>query len=122
MKTYRLKLVSGTDYNLYDGTTLVSDTDLATLFTTAGSAYFVFDFNSGTPSATDALTIVDSNSTAVITNTGLSGIAEDINFKGEWSASATAFDTFAKLAGVAMDEAQLGELMGRIKNLSLIHI
>ena len=120
MKTYTLKLVSGTDYNLYDGTTLVSDTDLATLFTTAGSAYFVFDFNSGTPSATDALTIVDSNSTAVITNTGLSGIAEDINFKGDWSASATAFDTFVKLGGIAMDEAQLMELMGKIKEGPII--
>lgn len=117
MTTYTLKLVSGVNYNLYEGTTLVSDSDLATLFGSAGEAYFVFDFNSGTPTNTTDLTIVDSNSQAVITNTGLSGIAEDVNFKGEWSASATAFDSFVKLGGVAMDEAQLSDLMGKIKSM-----
>lgn len=116
MTTYTLKLISGVNYNLYEGTTLVSDSDLATLFGSAGEAYFVFDFNSGTPTNTTDLIIVDSNSQAVITNTGLSGIAEDVNFKGEWSASATAFDSFVKLGGVAMDEAQLSDLMGKIKD------
>lgn len=115
MTTYTLKLVSGVNYNLYNGATLVSDSDLATLFGSAGSAFFVFDFNSGTPTNTTSLTIVDSNSQAVITNTGLSGIAENTNFNGEWSASATAFDTFVKSPAAVLDEAQLSDLMGKIK-------
>lgn len=117
MKTYTLKLktTSTTNYNLYDGTTLVSDTDLGTLFATAGEAYFVFDFNSLTPANTTSLTILDSNDTAVITNTGLSGIAENKNFKGTWSASAMAFDSFTLLGGVAMDEAQLSKLASIVK-------
>jgi len=118
MKTYTLKLktTSTTNYNLYDGTTLVSDTDLGTLFGSAGEAYFAFDFNSLTPTNLTSLTILNSNDTAVITNTGLSGIAENKNFKGTWSASATAFDSFTLLGGVAMDEAQLSKLVGLAKD------
>ena len=118
MKTYTLKLktTSTTNYNLYDGTTLVSDSDLATLFATAGSAYFVFDFNSLTPTNTTSLTILDSQDTTVITNTGLSGIAEDKNFKGTWGASATAFASFELLKGITMDEAQLGKLVELAKS------
>lgn len=118
MKTYTLKLktTSTTNYNLYDGATLVSDTDLAALFATAGEAYFVFDFNSLTPTNTTSLTILNSQDTAVVTNTGLSDIAEDRNFKGTWDANATAFTTFELLKGVTMDEAQLGALAGMIKN------
>lgn len=116
MKNYILKLSSGTTYKLYDGATLVSDANLTTLFTTAGSAYFSFDFNEGTPSATDELTITNSSDTAVITNTGLTdAIAENKNYKGTWSANATAFDTFSVLGGVAMDESQISNLMGKIK-------
>ena len=119
MKIYTLKLktTSTTNYNLYDGTTLVSDSDLATLFATAGEAYFQFDFNSLTPTNTTSLTILNSQDTAVITNTGLTGIAEDKNFKGTWGASATAFTSFELLKGMTMDEAQLGKLAGMIKNV-----
>ena len=118
MKTYILKLktTSTTNYNLYDGTTLVSDSDLATLFGSAGSAYFAFDFNEGTPTNTTSLTILNSEDTAVMTNTGLEGIAEDRNFKGVWADSATAFTSFTLLKGVAMDEAELTTLVGMVKN------
>lgn len=118
MKTYILKLktTSTTNYNLYDGTTLVSDSDLATLFGSAGSAYFTFDFNEGTPTNTTSLTILNSQDTAVMTNTGLEGIAEDRNFKGVWADSATAFTSFTLLKGVAMDEAELTTLVGMVKN------
>ena len=118
MKTYILKLktTSTTNYNLYDGTTLVSDSDLATLFGSAGSAYFTFDFNEGTPTNTTSLTILNSQDTAVMTNTGLEGIAEDRNFKGVWADSATAFTSFTLLKGVAMDEAELTTLVGMAKN------
>lgn len=118
MKTYILKLktTSTTNYNLYDGTTLVSDSDLATLFGSAGSAYFTFDFNEGTPTNTTSLTILNSQDTAVMTNTGLEGIAEDRNFKGVWTDSATAFTSFTLLKGVAMDEAELTTLVGMVKN------
>lgn len=115
MKTYTLKLTSGTTYKLYDGTTLVTDAALTTLFGSAGAAYFVFDFDGGTPTTTTDLTITDSSDATVITNTGLTGIAEGKNFKGEWSASATAFDTFVALTGKTLDEAELGFLMGKIK-------
>lgn len=118
MKQYILKLktTSTTNYALYDGTTALTDAQLTTLFTTAGSAYFTFDFDSLTPSATNAITIVDSSDTAVVTNTNLTDtIVETKDFKGTWSASATAFDTFVALSGVAMDEAQLSDLMGKIK-------
>jgi hypothetical protein len=118
MKTYILKLktTSTTNYNLYDGTTLVSDSDLATLFGSAGSAYFTFDFNEGTPTNTTSLTILNSQDTAVMTNTGLEGITEDRNFKGVWADSATAFTSFTLLKGVAMDEAELTTLVGMVKN------
>lgn len=117
MKTYTLKLktTSTTNYNLYDGTTLVSDSDLGTLFGSAGEAYFTFDFNSLTPTNTTSLTILNSQDTAVITNTDLSGIAEDKNFKGTWSASATAFDSFVLLPGRTLDEAELSKLAGIAK-------
>lgn len=116
MKTYILKLNSGVDYKLYDGATLVSDADLATLFATAGEGYFTFDFNSGTPSAFTNFTISDSNDAVVITQVSAT-VAEGPNYKGTWSASATAFDTFDKLGGVAMDEAELSFLMGETKKV-----
>lgn len=117
MKNYILKLTSGTTYKLYDGTTLVSDTALTTLFATAGSAYLSFDFDGNTPTATDELTITNSSDTAVITNTGLTdAIEENKNYKVAWSANATAFDTFEVLEGVTMDESQLSTLMGKVKN------
>lgn len=118
MKTYTLKLktTSTVNYSIYDGTTALTDAEITTLFTTAGSAYFTFDFDSLTPSSTTSLTIVDSNDTSVITNTGLVGIAEDKNFKGEWAASATSFSSFIKLTTYGLDEAQLSGLVGRTKN------
>lgn len=114
MTTYTLKLVSGVNYNLYDGTTLVTDADLATLFGTESEAYFVFDFNSGTPTNTTSLNIVNSNSEVVMANTGLTGIAENKNFKGTWGDSATAFTSFALLPAYGLDEAQLGKIVEKI--------
>lgn len=120
MEQYILKLSSGTSYNLYQGTTLVADADITTLFATAGSAYFSFDFNGGTPTDTTSLSIINSESTAVITNTGLSGIAEGKNFKGTWSASATAFDSFTALTGKTLDESEVSFVMGKIKERPIV--
>lgn len=118
MKTYTLKLktTSTVNYSIYDGATALTDAEITTLFTTAGSAYFTFDFDSLTPTNTTSLNIVDSNDTAVIANTGLTGIAENKNFKGEWANSATSFSSFAKLTTYGLDEAQLSGLVGRVKN------
>ena len=112
MKTYilRLKTSSTTNYNLYDGAVLVSDNDLTNLFGSAGEAYFTFDFNGGTPANTTNLSILNSNNTVVVTNTGLEGIAEDKNFEGKWSNSASAFTSFVVLKGIALDKAQLSKL------------
>lgn len=116
MEQYILKLDTGSSYKLYKGTTLLTDAELTTLFSAAGSAYFSFDFDGGTPASTTELTIINSSSTAVITNTGLTDeIVENKNFKGNWSASATAFDTFVELDGKALDESQVSFLMGKIK-------
>ena len=115
--TYTLKLVSGYNYNLYLNGTQVSDSDLATLFASAGSAYFVFDFNGGTPSNLTRLTIVDSNSTTVVskTNLGTGFVVEDRKYKGVWDDSATTFASFAGLLGRTLDESQISFLMGKIK-------
>lgn len=120
--TYTLKLVSGYNYNLYLNGTQVSDSDLATLFATAGSAYFVFDFDSGTPSNLTRLTIVDSNSTTVVskTNLGTGFVVENLKYKGVWSNSATTFDSFTKLLGRTLDESQLSFLMGKIKERPIV--
>lgn len=117
MENYILKLNSGTEYKLYKGTTLVSDSDLTTLFGTAGEMYLSFDFNSGTPSDLTTLTITNSSDVAVISNSNLTdAIAEGKNYKATWSNSATTFDTFEELEGKALDESQLSFLMGKIKN------
>lgn len=117
MKTYMLKLSSGTAYKLYDGTTLVTDADLGTLFGAAGSAYFVFDFDSGTPSDLTAVSITNSSDTEVMGITGLAAgtVKENYNFKGAWDGATTTFTSFTQLTGQAMDEAQLGFLMGKMK-------
>lgn len=116
MTNYILKLTAGTTYKLYDGEALVEDTALTTLFSTAGSAYFSFDFDGNTPAATDELTITNSEGTTVVTNTGLTdAIEEGKNYKGIWSEGATEFYSFESLGGVAMDESQLSTLMGKVK-------
>ena len=117
LKTYTLKLSSGTAYKLYDGATLVTDADLGTLFGAAGSAYFVFDFNSGTPSDLTAVSITNSSDTEVMGITGLAAgtVKENYNFKGAWDGATTTFTSFAQLTGQAMDEAQLGFLMEKVK-------
>lgn len=115
MKQYILKLTSGTSYRLYQGSTLVSDTDLTALFATAGSAYFDFDFDGNTPSSTDTLQVVDSNSVTVMSNTGVT-VAEGKNYKGSWSNAASTFDDFVELSGKALDESQLSFLMRKIKD------
>lgn len=116
MENYILKLNSGTEYKLYKGATLVSDSDLTTLFGVAGEMYLSFDFNSGTPSDLTTLTITDSSDIAVISSSNLTDtIAEGKNYKAAWSNSATTFDTFKELEGKALDESQLSFLMGKIK-------
>ena len=116
-KTYTLKLSSNTAYKLYDGATLVSDTDLGTLFGAAGEDYFVFDFNSATPSDLTQLSITDSSDAAVMGITGLAAgtIKENYNFKGTWDGTSTTFSTFTQLSGQALDEVELSFLMSKIK-------
>lgn len=115
MKTYTLKLktASTTNYSLYDGTTLVSDADLTTLFATEGEAYFTIDLNSLTPTNLTSLTVVNSSDTAVMTNTGLT-LVDGKNFKGEWGNSATSFTSFAQLSAYGLDESQLATLVEKI--------
>lgn len=114
-KTYTLKLktASTTNYSLYDGTTLVTDANLTTLFATAGEAFFTIDLNSLTPTNLTSLTIVNSSDTAVMTNTGLT-LVDGKNFKGEWGASATTFTSFTQLSAYGLDESQLTQLVGKI--------
>lgn len=119
MATYTLKWISTYYYNLYDGTTLVTDADLATLFGSAGEAYFIFDFDGNTPTQTDRVYIRDTANTANIiykTNLGTGVIKENYHFKGTWTAGATTFTTFAQLPGRTLDEAQISDLMHKIKN------
>lgn len=115
MTKYTIKYVSGTNYNLYEDGTLVTD---FTVFTSAGSAYFVIDLNSSVPTTLDAFTIVDSNSDAVISANALTDELEDgATFKGAWSAGTipNTFTSFTKLEGVSMDESQISFLMSNIK-------
>lgn len=115
MKIYTLKLktASTTNYSLYDGTTLVSDADLTTLFATEGEAYFTIDLNSLTPTNLTSLTIVNSSDTAVMTNTGLT-LVDGKNFKGEWGNSATSFTSFTQLSAYGLDESQLSALVSKM--------
>lgn len=121
MKTYTLKLktASTTNYSLYDGTTLVTDANLTTLFATAGEAFFTIDLNSLTPTNLTSLTIVNSSDTAVMTNTGLT-LVDGKNFKGEWGASATTFTSFTQLSAYGLDESQLTQLVGKIAEGKII--
>ena len=117
MVTYTLKWISSYYYNLYDSTgTIVSDADAATLFSVAGSAFFIFDFNGGSPTVLDRVYIRDEANSSNIITVLLSGknIAEDYLFIGTWSASATVFDTFQR-SMLALNEEQLGFLMHQIK-------
>lgn len=118
MKTYTLKWASTYNYNLYDGATLVTDADLATLFGSAGEAYFVFDFNGSTPSNLTRMGILNSSNTVIISKTGLGtgAVKENYRFKGTWAAGATTFTTFAQLQGHTLDEYQLGVIAGKIKD------
>lgn len=118
MEQYILKLTSGTSYRLYQGSTLVTDSDLTALFSTAGSAYFNFDFNGGTPSATDTAVIVDSNGVTIVTITAT--ILDSANYKGVWGDSATTFTSFDSLSGKSLDESQLSFLMGEIKESPVV--
>ena len=118
MEQYTLKLTSGTSYRLYQGSTLVTDSALTALFSTAGSAYFNFDFNGGTPSATDTAVIVDSNGVTIVTITAT--ILDSANYKGVWGDSATTFTSFDSLSGKSLDESQLSFLMGEIKESPVV--
>ena len=118
MEQYVLSLVgdSSTSYKMYKGTTPLTDAELTSLFSTAGSAFFAFAFGSWTPSATDTVQIINSSDTVVMENTGLTdAITESKNYKVTWSANATTFDSFTELSGKALDESQLSFLMNKIK-------
>jgi len=113
MEQYTLKLSQGTSYKLYEGTTLMPDIELEALFASNDSAYFIFDFDGGTPSSTTTVQIVDSTDEMIIEKTGVS-ISEDRNYKGTWS-GATTFDSFETLNGKSLDEYQVKFLMSEIK-------
>lgn len=118
MEQYVLSLVgdSSTSYKMYKGTTPLTDAELTSLFSTAGSAYFTFTFGSWTPSSTSTIQITNSSDLVVMENTGLTdAITEGKNYKGTWSANATTFDSFTELSGKALDESQLSFLMSKIK-------
>lgn len=119
MKTYTLKLTIGSSYSLYDGETLLSDAELTTLFNNnAGEAYFIFDFNSGTPGSTTQVNILDSSRNTVMYRNPITGtVAEDRTYKGVWTAGTAPnqFTSFVELKGKALDEVQLSFLMSKIK-------
>lgn len=119
MKTYTLKLNRGSSYNLYDEETLLSDAELTTLFNdNAGEAYFIFDFNSGTPTSTTQVNIYDSSRNTVVYRNPITGtVAEGRTYKGVWTAGTAPnqFTSFVELKGKTLDEAQLSFLMSKIK-------
>ena len=121
-KNYILKLATtGTNnYRLHDGSSFVSDTNLTSLFSTAGSAYFSFDFDNKTPASLTTVVVVKSNNTtAVLTNTNLPAISEQKDYEGVWANSATRFTSLDELTGKAVDDAQISFLMRQIKNAEL---
>lgn len=119
MKTYTLKLTIGASYRLYDEETLLSDAELTTLFNdNAGEAYFIFDFNSGTPTSTTQVNILDSSRKTVMYRNPITGtVAEGRTYKGVWTAGTAPnqFTSFVELKGKALDEVQLSFLMSKIK-------
>lgn len=118
MEQYVLSLVgdSSTSYKMFKGTTPLTDAELTSLFSTAGSAYFTFAFGGWTPSSTSTIQITNSSDLVVMENTGLAdAVTEGKNYKGTWSANAITFDSFTELSGKALDESQLSFLMNKIK-------
>ena len=116
--TLKLKQQGYAKYSLYKGTTLVSDTDLGTLFASAGRAFFDFDFDSKTPNNTNSFYIVNGEDTVVkaVESKPSGFVSEYANYEGAWAAGSTAgFASFEKLSGVAMDKAEISDLMGKIK-------
>lgn len=118
MEQYVLSLASdsSTSYKMFKGNTPLTDAELTSLFSTAGSAYFAFAFGGWTPSSTSTIQITNSSDVVVMENTGLTdAVTESKNYKGTWSANATTFDSFTELSGKALDESQLSFLMKKIK-------
>lgn len=115
MKTYTLKLRTnnGHTYATYDGETQLSDSDLTTLFGSAGEAYFVFDYGTYTPDTTTGFHVVNSQGNIVMVDTTTS-IAEGKNFKGEWDGSGSRFNSFAQLSAYGLDESQLSTLVEKM--------
>lgn len=121
MKIYTLKLSNDeSSYILYDGSSPVEGSEAIALFSSDGEGYFTFDFNSFTPAYGEiSITLID--------DTPIIYYADDIqpiegrNYKASWTGfdygeAPGTFDSFTLLSGVNMDEAQLNELMGKIKN------
>lgn len=121
MITYTLKWLDGYKYNLYNGSTAIPDADATTIFKsgTAGEAYFVFDFDGHTPSDTSRFDVryFDNPSVTIVSKTGLGSgyIEEGRNYKGSWDGYNNTLSSFAKVPAAILDEAQMSDLMGKIK-------
>lgn len=119
MITYTLKLTqaSSIKYKLYENGVLVSDSDLATLFATSGSAYFDVDLDNKKPSSVGQIEIINSQNQRVLYDSSLGTYLKDgLEYKGAWNNSATAFSSFTLVEGRALSNDQLSFLMGKIKS------
>lgn len=109
MKTYTLKLkaaYSSVHYALYDNGVAVSDADVTSLFSQDGMAYFVFDFNGASATASSWVDIYSVNSgTKLVQISRMSQEhyldAESV-YKATWRGITTAYsyrevDTWAKM-------------------------
>lgn len=126
MKTYTCKLLTNKSplyfYALYDGSTRLTDAEMDTLFGTAGSAKFRFDFD-GANSANVNKSVLyilknDNISTKIykqnVTVAGGGIIREGVPFLGTWQNSVT-FYTFDFDFGKVLTDDQLTFLMHEIK-------
>ena len=126
MKTYTLKLrpgYSSIHYSLYDGDTPVADADVTTLFSSDGTAYFVFDFNGASAprfSDVNIVSLSDANTKLVQFPTLPDySLTEGPIFKATWRGLPTTYtyrevDTFRELAtdeAYGLTSSQLGQLV-----------
>lgn len=117
MESYTLKLIAnGWKYNLYKNGTLVSDSDLAALFATAGTGYFAIDANGHTITTRARLTIKNSQDQTVIENVNSIDIIDGVEYKGTWNNDASRFASFARPTAKGLTTDQLSFLMHQIKS------
>lgn len=123
MKTYILKTIDEPSYwfyHMYDGDHMLTDAELDTVFGTAGSAHFVFDFD-GTSANTNQFYIRNNADTQTkiamssVLDGGSGAIEEGIPFLGTWNANSSTFSSFVKLIGRTLSDEQLTFLMHEIK-------